>query len=101
MSHIDSAALSFVTFNRNILYCKFSSISIYSLVISYLIGTFCIVNVARLLREKMERQHLIGTFCIVNIYFMWGFMVRKYDLIGTFCIVNILGKTGKGNKAAI
>ena len=23
------------------------------------------------------------------------------NLIGTFCIVNILGKTGKGNKAAI
>ena len=32
---------------------------------------------------------------------MKDFGDKQINLIGTFCIVNILGKTGKGNKAAI
>ena len=55
-----------LSFNRNILYCKFfQQDSFFS---TYL--------------------DLIGTFCIVNKNIKTGIVIFIIDLIGTFCIVN-------------
>ena len=53
-------------FNRNILYCKFTNIMIFNILIIDLIGTFCIVNVNYFLLISFSISNLIGTFCIVN-----------------------------------
>ena len=55
-----------VKFNRNILYCKLIYLLSYFSQYSYLIGTFCIVNLLPAVVNDSGISDLIGTFCIVN-----------------------------------
>ena len=55
-------------FNRNILYCKCSSLELLGNGIGNLIETFCIVNVGVCTFLVFKAFNLIETFCIVNFY---------------------------------
>ena len=81
-------------FNRNILYCKCSSLELLGNGIGNLIETFCIVNIIIKIITSLVKGDLIETFCIVNNYeisyhknrekFNRNILYCKFQAVGKF-----------------